>query len=234
MTYRYSLPALSVLFAALVLSTSCRPRAEAEPKLVSANPAQAKPATDTVEKEKELDELEKEMRFLKLVRGTRIELPPAGAAIYASETDVVVSILYDHPVREVRTGGKKMKLEGGKYRGHVDGLKSGEQVVSVEVVDEKGVVASASTHVTIDTEAPRVEITEPKEGAEVASPVEIKGSASDDSRVKIELERQHVPIDSLGHFQHKLVLPPGKHVIQVLAKDPGGRSTMVRRTITVR
>lgn len=120
-------------------------------------------------------------------------------------------------------------------------LSDGVHTVSVNCSDHDGnSAAEKSVSFTVDTVAPVLTVTQPKEsGTYVASAVfTVKGTTNDVTSsvasVVIKLngtDQGDVAVDSAGNFEKDVTLKEGSNTIEVTAKDRAGKTTTVSRTI---
>jgi hypothetical protein len=179
---------------------------------------------------------ERETIFLNLVRGIRVEQPSDGASVYNSKVRVEGKIFFSGDIRSVSVQGRKVTLENGRFGVTVDGLEDGDQSILVEVEESRGVRASSSVNITVDAEAPLLTVKHPKDGAvlEGSAALWVSGEVLDRSRIVLTVNGTKVRPGPTGSFRAPIEMPAGKHTLEVVARDPGGRETRVKRSIVVR
>ena len=188
---------------------------------------------DEVGESAPLSDEERMTIFLRMMSTIFIERPPEGSTIYARECVVEGWIRYPGKIRSVRVAGRELAFDKGRFRGHIDGLEDGINAVTVDVEEERGVVASPSVIVTVDATPPQISIEEPREGETLESPVLVRGHVDDDSRIDVELCGRTMSLDPDGSFEFLLALEPGPQSIELVVSDSSSESRIVRH-VTVR
>ncbi|MBI2038751.1 MAG: hypothetical protein HYT22_00490 [Candidatus Niyogibacteria bacterium] len=80
---------------------------------------------------------------------------------------------------------------------------------------------------------PRLTITEPEEGAFLASPrVTVRGTGQDAAR--LELDGRPIYVNEKGEFEETLLLAPGLNIIELKADGRFGRVLREQRMVMVR
>ncbi len=165
-----------------------------------------------------------------------------------NEADLTLSVLVDltapaltidSPAPDTLTGDRRISVAGttdarslvinglevtsynpgvGSYRTQV-GLKEGLNVITVTAYDENGNPFSRTTSVTLDTLAPRLEVTSPAPGyVTSASSVELMGSSEPGATLQVNGK----VIFADGEFTTSVALLEGENLLTLSARDPAG------------
>ena len=79
--------------------------------------------------------------------------------------------------------------------------------------------------------APNLEVTEPQESAQLASPITITGSTHPQATVTIN--NQSITIDEDGTFTTQMDFTPGEHTLVVVSTSRGGKERTLQRIFTI-
>lgn len=85
--------------------------------------------------------------------------------------------------------------------------------------------------ITIFISAPNITVTEPKEFAQVTSPITVKGKTQ--TQASLTINNRIVNVDSEGNFTTEVNLPEGEHTLIITASSRSKKSTTIERSITV-
>lgn len=112
-------------------------------------------------------------------------------------------------------------------------LHDGENRLSAEaMVDGKRSDRSAVVVVTLDQEAPGLEVTSPENGYKSnQETLHVIGNVSDEHLDKLFVNDQEANVNVDGSFDHRVFLDQGENVITVKAIDKAGNETIVVRTV---
>lgn len=127
---------------------------------------------------------------------------------------VAVEVAAEDTEKVVMAGKEAERVGASKvYRGNV-GLKEGENVISVQAVDEMGNKGETEVIVTLDTTAPQI-------AARVK--IVIEGDVEPGSTVLINGVKANV--DENGHYEHEVKIHKGQRQIEIVAIDENGNKT---------
>ncbi|MEX0895984.1 MAG: hypothetical protein WDZ94_03525 [Patescibacteria group bacterium] len=114
-------------------------------------------------------------------------------------------------------------------------LSEGQNSIVIYARDDKGTETRNSREyiVTLDTDAPEIELTSPEDEQEfdIDNPVEFAGNTDPEARVYVD-SRVVFP-RSDGSFSYTYRLSEGEHTILIEAIDPAGNQSEIERTIRV-
>lgn len=113
-------------------------------------------------------------------------------------------------------------------------LTEGENVVTAFVTTERGTESPVGRQytVTLDTEAPELEVTEPEEGQSFdAKEQTITVAGTTDAQAKVYLNDRFVSVRSDGSFSTRFSPEKGDNTLIIKSVDPGGNTTEIERTI---
>lgn len=123
--------------------------------------------------------------------------------------------------------------DSGSFTGTVY-LTEGENAVTAFVTTERGSESPAGRvyAVTLDTEAPTLDVTEPEDGQSFdAKEQTITVSGTTDVAAKVYLNDRFVTVRSDGSFSTRFSPKKGENTLMIKSVDPGGNTTEVERTI---
>lgn len=167
--------------------------------------------------------------------GTEIRFTVMGATGAAAFVDLP-GVANDVALREVRPG----QYEGTYVVRRRDPLDPGGQVVATLRMGDRAVnMTLAQPLVAADTRPPAITNLTPREGDTVAGPATVisgsfrdrRGAGVDPNSVRITLSGRNVTADAqvtADSFSYRAPLPPGRHTVDVQARDNAGNS--VRRS----
>lgn len=113
-------------------------------------------------------------------------------------------------------------------------LDEGENNISAYCIDKSENESDTTREymTLLDTEAPKLEVAEPKDGSSFESraqqSIKIKGTT--DKGAKIYVNKRAVFPDEEGNFEHSFMLAEGENKIEVMAEDKAKNSTIVNLT----
>lgn len=151
-------------------------------------------------------------------------IPPDIKVIYPEEDGstvvteqpiaVAVEVEADDTEKVIMAGTEAERVGTSKvYRANV-ALKEGENVITVQAVDEMGNAGEAEVVVTLDTTAPQI-------AARVK--IIIEGDVEPGSTVLINGVK--VDVDDNGHYEHEVKIRKGQKQIEIVAIDENGNKT---------
>ncbi|HEX2203192.1 MAG TPA: hypothetical protein VHG91_07830, partial [Longimicrobium sp.] len=114
-------------------------------------------------------------------------------------------------------------------------LSEGLNYIALTATDAAGNATSVARQVTLDTQAPAIVLAEPAEGAETdADTVAVRGSVSDVTPVRVEIDGAEVQVTPTGTFGGAVALQVGQNTITVTATDAAGNTATATRSVTRR
>lgn len=116
-------------------------------------------------------------------------------------------------------------------------LADGSHTAVINVSDNDGNAATAqSTTFTVDTVPPTLNITSPAEGLITANAtVTVSGTTNDatSTPTTVTVNGSAVTVSSSGAFSTTVTLSEGTNTITIIATDAAGKTTTVKRTVTL-
>ncbi len=138
---------------------------------------------------------------------------------------------------ELSVNGKVNELlanSEGEFRYAAD-LKPGDNIFSAYSQDSAGNKSNETETqtITLDTDAPSLEVTKPQEGAQFYGSKDrqllIEGKTEEDAKVNVN--GRHVVVESTGNFTFLMTLTEGENKLDIKAEDLAGN--MTEKTVTV-
>lgn len=111
---------------------------------------------------------------------------------------------------------------------------NGNVLLRVEAEDANGVtVELPPVRVLINTTAPVLAIAVPKDGADVAANLRMRGTIKHPTRATLSIAGENVPVAEDGSWEFTIKLEDGEQEIAVVARDEADRETSKKLKVTV-
>ena len=165
--------------------------------------------------------------------GLVVEAPRPGTAI--RETSVRVSGRVDDPAATVRVNGVPAPVKGDAFRATVPLPAEGPQRILFTAEDAAGNRRAVEVPVRVDRTPPSLSLLDAGEGSSLdPRAASVFGIAEDAGAISVTVDG--VPAERLDRaWRADLAgLAPGRHVVDVRARDEAGNETRVQRAVTVR
>ena len=162
-----------------------------------------------------------------------VDAPRPGTAI--RETSVRVSGRVDDPAATVRVNGAPAPLKGDAFSARVPLPAEGPQTILVTAEDATGNRTTVELPVRVDRTPPALSLLDGGEGSALdPRAVSLYGFAEDAGAISVTVDG--VPAERLDRAWRADLegLTPGRHAVDVVARDEAGNETRARRTVTVR
>jgi RHS repeat-associated protein len=141
--------------------------------------------------------------------------------------------VYDASSVAVSVNGAPLIVDGAGMLGGSVTLAEGANILNIVATDGAGNSATQVRHVTLDTEAPVVSVTEPADGANVTTEtISVSGSVTDATAVTLTVNGTSVSIGADGSFSTSVPLSVGANSIVVVTTDAATNSSTVTRSVT--
>ncbi|MEC0135365.1 S8 family serine peptidase [Paenibacillus macerans] len=125
-------------------------------------------------------------------------------------------------------------VENGRFSLNTK-LHPGANELSAEVVvNGKTTDRSLPRTVTLDSDAPQLDVVSPRDGFRTNSEVlNVAGTALDDYLSKLTVNGAEVAAGDAGSFAHRILINAGENIVTVTATDRAGNETTVTRAVYV-
>lgn len=106
------------------------------------------------------------------------------------------------------------------------------EFVAVTYIDGEDAANSETVTVTLDTEAPELAVTSPKDGEKTnRETTTVEGSVEDANLDKVTVNGRTTTVSEDGSFSQRIILDEGENVIEVVATDLAGNETTQEVTV---
>lgn len=127
------------------------------------------------------------------------------------------------PGCEIRIDGQPVNLVDGQFN-HIVYLKEGSNAITLDAKSAKGDTQSLALNLTLDREAPKIEIDDIPSFTGAAN-FEISGTLSEECHVF--LNKQEIPVSD-RKFSANLTLVEGDNYLQLVAEDLAGNQSTIQ------
>jgi RHS repeat-associated protein len=158
---------------------------------------------------------------------------PVPGAITRATSLAVAGTVSDATAVDLTVNGQGVPVTGGGFSTGVALGAEGPATITVEATDAAGNATRRDVPVAVDRTAPALAVASPAEGARVAAPVLVQGTASDQSGVTVRVDGVPATVTETAWQAEVGGLSDGPHVFSVVAEDPAGNRTTATRGVVI-
>ena len=157
---------------------------------------------------------------------------PPGSALTNVTSINITGMAKDLTLSRVTVNGVNVTPDSAGNYSLVVALTEGLNEIEVTGYDMAGHVTIVRRLVTLDTIAPPLEVFQPTDGLLTKNPT-LHVIGATEIGAKITVSGTNATVDSQGHFDYTMTLKEGANTVTVIAKDPAGNPTVIKRAVTL-